>query len=978
MRKPTTSRVTSPEAAPPCPRRADRGDTLVEVLLAVVILSIASVALIIAFGTSIKASAEHRNLANFDTAFASSDSTVTSLVQGSASSYFGTCAPVSAYPSSSALSQGLATNYVADITAVEYWNGTQFSATCSSSDNTAPQLITVTITNTSTGFVQTNEVVVDNPSAIQAFQTSNGTAYQVIFVNQPSGAVINQNFTTQPTIEIVDNTGKLVTSDLSPVTLAIVPGTGSSGAVLSDTCNGIETSGVVTFSGCSINELGAGYQLIATDPGLVSATSSPFSVTPVQLAAPTITSVTPSLTTAGALTVNFTGSPNAPNGQNYLARACTDSAMSQNCQTQNGFVSGSDFTGLTPGTNYYVALTATASSGYLAATTPPTGPTPATVQLTAPGTPTLAYGASGGSLNISFTPSTNAASSQSYTVDACTNSNMSSQCVTNTNFTSGSDLTGLANTLGQAGTTYYVTVTANASTGYLVSGPSTQASHPDTVQLASPTQVSANFGTVAGSLAVNFNGASPVPSQTYTVNTCTDPGMSVACVSVGSYTSGANVTGLSYSVGSVGTLYYATVSENGSPGYLASAPSTQSSNSDTSQVGAPTGVSVATSTTSANAIDVTFSPPSGVTPSSYTAVACTDFAMTQNCVSQANYASGSELGGLTGGLSYYATVTAQPPAGFVANTSAVSSSAAVASTQLSAPTITAVTPSTVNAGAIKVTFNPSSPAVAGQTYTLLACTNFQMTQSCVTQLDFVSGTDLTGLTPGGSYYVTVSADPSTGYIGATSAVVGPTSASTQLSAPTGVALGYGSSAGSLRITYSGSSNAPGGETYSLLLCTNAAMNAGCTSNANFPSGSSVTGLAYTAGQAGNTYYATVTANATNGYIGSAPSAVASGSDTSAESVPQVVTSTAGDSSGQISVEVASPSTPTPSSYTCRIYSNASLSVQVTSGSCSASGFTTYSLGDGYSGTTVYVVVTANSSSAAYASTTASPVAGSVT
>ena len=44
----------------------ERGDTLVEVLLAIVILGLAGVALLTAFATSITASAQHRNLATLD------------------------------------------------------------------------------------------------------------------------------------------------------------------------------------------------------------------------------------------------------------------------------------------------------------------------------------------------------------------------------------------------------------------------------------------------------------------------------------------------------------------------------------------------------------------------------------------------------------------------------------------------------------------------------------------------------------------------------------------------------------------------------------------------------------------------------------------------------------------------------------------------------------------------------------------------
>ena len=50
---------------------------------------------------------------------------------------------------------------------------------------------------------------------------------------------------------------------------------------------------------------------------------------------------------------------------------------------------------------------------------------------------------------------------------------MSLGCVTNSNFANGTDDTGLA-----SGTSYYVTVVADASTGYLVSLASTPAAGP--------------------------------------------------------------------------------------------------------------------------------------------------------------------------------------------------------------------------------------------------------------------------------------------------------------------------------------------------------------------------------------------------------------------------------------------------------------------------------------------------------------------
>ena len=83
--------------------------------------------------------------------------------------------------------------------------------------------------------------------------------------------------------------------------------------------------------------------------------------------------------------------------------------MSANCVTQTNFTSGNDLAGLVPGTSYYVQITATSSTSFLASTSRVGGPAMATSQLTAPGTPSLGYGPVAGSLTISFAGSTNAA-----------------------------------------------------------------------------------------------------------------------------------------------------------------------------------------------------------------------------------------------------------------------------------------------------------------------------------------------------------------------------------------------------------------------------------------------------------------------------------------------------------------------------------------------------------------------------------------
>ncbi len=1268
--------------------RPEDGDTLVEVLLALTILGVASVALLIAFGTSIKASSVHRNLTEFDTVLSSSSTSVTSQIQAQPATFFGTCAPLATYQSAVTFSAGplpgevLPTGFSAQITSVQYWNGTQFSSctTGASGDDNAPQLITIEVTDANAPQHEFNSIVVDNPTLVATIQTTGTTAYKLVFAQQPAGATLNTNFTQQPVVEVEDASNNLVTSDLSPVVLTITPGSGTAGASLSTSCTGTETSGVITFSGCSINELGLGYQLTATDGSLVSATSSPFSVTAIQLATPSIATVS-SGSVAGAITVSYTGSLNAPSGQSYSIKACTNSAMSAGCVTQTGFTSSGvgTVTGLTQGATYYVQLTATASTGYLAATTPPTGPTMASLQLTVPGTPSLGYGTQAGSLLVTFTGSSNAPLGQTYTAEACTNTAMSQSCVTNANFASGTNLTGLGFPPGSASTSpYYVEITANGSPGYIVSAPSGQASHLDTsqvetptgfsaapsasqanavvasftepvgtvvptsftatactnnlmtngcvsqgnyvsgaqltgltpggsyfvtvtanapatpagvvsamtspygpvnatLQLVAPTGVSVTYGSVAGSVAVSFtapttvapsqtytaeacttsamtgsscvtnanfvsgtnltglayvpgslgsmyyvtvtaNGASgylqsvatgPVPgtdtsevqiptgltvapstseagavtasfsepsgavaptsftamactnnlmtigcvsqsgytsgsqfagltgdtpyyvtitanssfattgmasatsapsgavnatfqllaptsittsygsvagsiditftppaivapSQTYTAEACTTSDMKTGCVTNSAYAAGSDLTGLAFTPGVAGTTYYVTITANNASGFLASTPSSQATQADTSQLLAPGTPSVATSTTTANAVVATFTAPSGQAPASYTAKACTTSAMNSGCVSQTNYTSGTALTGLVAGSSYWVSITAVAPSGFTNSISGVSASSAVASTQLGYPVITGTNSSANTTGDITVTFSTSAPTIANETYTVTACVDAQMKTGCVTQTPYTSGAQFGGLTPGQTYYATVTANAQTGYVSSVSNNYGPTMATVQLGAPTAITVGYGTVAGSVSVTFTPPTTVAPNQTYTATACNNTQMTTGCASNTTLTSaGGNVTGLAYTAGTAGGPFYVTVSANGSTGYLVTLPPLIPSSSqaDTSAETSPTITTSQGSFGSHVVNVTITTTSSPTPSSYTCYVYSSSTLSNSslIISGTCSttAKGFNT-----GLSrGTTVYITATANSTNAAYASTT---------
>jgi hypothetical protein len=101
---------------------------------------------------------------------------------------------------------------------------------------------------------------------------------QVVFTTQPLGANIGGQTPTgtagvawsiQPVVAVRNLAGQTITSDFSTqITLSIAPSTPTTGGPGTLTCTGGNTrqvsAGVATFSGCSINTAGTGYQLRAT------------------------------------------------------------------------------------------------------------------------------------------------------------------------------------------------------------------------------------------------------------------------------------------------------------------------------------------------------------------------------------------------------------------------------------------------------------------------------------------------------------------------------------------------------------------------------------------------------------------------------------------------------------------------------------------------------------------------------------------
>ena len=303
---PVTSRTTAPRRRG---GRSESGDTLVEVLLALVVLGMASVALLIAFGTSISASAEHRNIAEYNTILATASQEAIAAIDAQASLFVDACTtPISAYPDQSGFplpqpyTGQFNVTYVAATTAnqsagilpVQWWNGSSYSAapvadyatgafpTPPCEDN-QPQLITIGFTVGGTQY--TNSFVAEYPVTQKNSFSGDATSRQLVFTNATTvgggsgGTAVSYAgipLNVQPVIDVNDVNGVPVTTDLSPVTMVLTDMNGSVGTLSG--CQGNEVLGVVTFTGCSVSA-GGTYELTATINGtLNSVTSSAFTV----------------------------------------------------------------------------------------------------------------------------------------------------------------------------------------------------------------------------------------------------------------------------------------------------------------------------------------------------------------------------------------------------------------------------------------------------------------------------------------------------------------------------------------------------------------------------------------------------------------------------------------------------------------------------------------------------------------------------
>jgi type II secretory pathway pseudopilin PulG len=140
-------------------RRSESGDTLIEVLIAVVIIALAATALLGALLTSITSSVSHRSLAVDDSVLRSFAEAAKEQIELQSNPLYVHC-PASYSISSSAPPSGYS---VPAITQVQYWNGAAFQSGCPPKD-LGIQLITATETHSNDHVSQELQFVVRNPS----------------------------------------------------------------------------------------------------------------------------------------------------------------------------------------------------------------------------------------------------------------------------------------------------------------------------------------------------------------------------------------------------------------------------------------------------------------------------------------------------------------------------------------------------------------------------------------------------------------------------------------------------------------------------------------------------------------------------------------------------------------------------------------------------------------------------------------------
>ena len=108
------------------------------------------------------------------------------------------------------------------------------------------------------------------------FSVATGAAARLVFTTQPGNGTAGAPLPQQPVVAVEDGFGNRITTSTAAVTLALA--THPSGATLGGGATAAAAAGLATFSGLFTNRAATGLSLVASAPGLASATSTLFDV----------------------------------------------------------------------------------------------------------------------------------------------------------------------------------------------------------------------------------------------------------------------------------------------------------------------------------------------------------------------------------------------------------------------------------------------------------------------------------------------------------------------------------------------------------------------------------------------------------------------------------------------------------------------------------------------------------------------------
>jgi hypothetical protein len=136
----------------------------------------------------------------------------------------------------------------------------------------------LTIDKSGAGYSLTATATGLTSATSSGFTVSAGAAAKLAFTVQPSAVTAGSAVSPAVQVTVQDALGNVATNATNSITVAITPGTGTGGAVLSGTVTSAAVGGVAMFSDLSINRSGAGYTLTASAAGLTGAASGVLAV----------------------------------------------------------------------------------------------------------------------------------------------------------------------------------------------------------------------------------------------------------------------------------------------------------------------------------------------------------------------------------------------------------------------------------------------------------------------------------------------------------------------------------------------------------------------------------------------------------------------------------------------------------------------------------------------------------------------------